>query len=133
MDTNLSPRQVMQRIFDGLAQGDSRAFMDSLADDFRWTLTGSSRWSGTYTGRKEVSETLLKPLFANFATRYTNRAVRMIAEGEWVVVECRGAVATQSGRRYDNEYCYVCRVEAGQLKEIVEYMDTKLVDEVLVR
>ena len=129
--TTENSRALMQRIFDGLAQGDSRAFMDSLADDFRWTLTGSSRWSGTYDGKQEVSEKLLKPLFANFATRYTNRALRIIADGEWVAVECRGNVQTKAGRRYDNQYCYVCRVAGGQLREIVEYMDTKLVDEVL--
>jgi ketosteroid isomerase-like protein len=129
--TTENSRAVMQRIFDGLAHGDSHAFMDSLAEGFRWTLTGSSSWSGTYTGRKEVSEKLLKPLFANFATRYTNQAVRIIADGEWVAVECRGNVGTKAGRRYDNQYCWVCRVVDGKLQELVEYMDTKLADEVL--
>jgi ketosteroid isomerase-like protein len=49
-----------------------------------------------------------------------------------VVVECRGHVMTRSGKPYDNTYCYVCRFGAdGLLHELVEYMDTQLVAEVL--
>jgi len=134
MDTKTgSSRRLMQHIFDGLARGDSQAFVDSLADDFNWTLTGHTNWSRTYRGKQEVMQELMRPLFANFATRYTNNAVRIIADGEWVAVECRGNVQTQSGQPYNNQYCWVCRVQDGRLKEVIEYMDTQLVDEVLVR
>ena len=55
----------------------------------------------------------------------------IIAEGEWAAVECRGNVQTRRGERYDNQYCWVCRVQDGRLKEVVEYLDTQLVDAVL--
>jgi len=128
-----TPKQLLQTIFEGLARGDGRPFRDSLADDFRWTLTGSTAWSRTYEGKQAVLEELMKPLFANFATPYTNTALRFIAEGEWVVVECRGNVTTKAGKPYNNRYCWVCRVEGGQLMEVIEYMDTQLVAEVLER
>ena len=121
----------MQTIFDGLAQGDSKAFLDSLSDDFCWTVPGSNSWSGTYRGRDAVRKQLLRPLFDNFATQYTNTARRFIGEGDWVAVECQGDVATTSGQRYDNRYVWLCRVQEGKLREIIEYMDTELAARVL--
>jgi len=126
-------KQLLQTVFAGLAAGDSGAFVDSLADDFRWTVTGTTKWSGTYRGKEAVMGELMRPLFANFETRYTNTAQRFIAEGDWVAVECRGNVQTKRGQRYDNRYCWVCRVEEGKLKEVIEYMDTALVAAVLER
>ena len=124
-------KQLMQAIFNGLAIGDSKPFLDSLHEDFCWTATGSNSWSGVYRGRKAVREQLLRPLFSNFATQYTNTAQRFIAEGEWVVVECQGKVTTKSGKPYNNRYCWVCRVEDGKLLEVIEYMDTELVSSAL--
>jgi uncharacterized protein len=132
MDTQTAAsKQLLQTIFDGLAQGDPKAFRDSLSDDFTWTLTGTTAWSGTYRGKDVVLKQLMRPLFDQFATRYTNTATRIIGEGEWVVVECRGNVETRTGRRYDNQYCWVCRVTDGRLREVIEYMDTELVAQAL--
>lgn len=132
MTTEVHPgKQLMQAIFNSLTIGDSKLFLDSLHEDFCWTATGSNSWSGVYRGRKVVREQLLRPLFSNFATRYTNTAQRFIAEGEWVVVECQGKVTTKSGQPYDNRYCWVCRVEDGKLLELTEYMDTELVSTAL--
>lgn len=134
MDTSLNPaRQLLQDIFASLAHGDAGPFLDSLADDFCWTAKGHNAWSGTYRGKQAVREKLLSPLFANFADRYTNVAHRFIAEGDWVAVECRGQVTTHAGNPYNNEYCWICRVEDGVLKEVIEYMDTELVSSVLQR
>jgi uncharacterized protein len=128
-----SSKQVLQAVFAGLAQGDPKPFVESLADDFCWTLTGTTEWSGTYRGKQAVREQLMRPLFENFATQYTNTAQRFIAEGDWVVVECRGNVTTRRGEPYNNQYCWVCRVEDGKLKEVIEYMDTELVTKALKR
>ena len=129
--TTQATRTLLQNVFDGLTRGDSRPFVASLSDDFRWVLTGRTRWSRTYEGKEAVMQELMRPLFANFATQYTNTALRIIAEGEWAAVECRGNVQTRRGERYDNQYCWVCRVQDGRLKEVVEYLDTQLVDAVL--
>lgn len=134
MDTLANPnKQLLQEIFAGLARGDSRLFLDSLADDFCWTAKGTNAWSGPYRGKQAVREHLLRPLFANFAGQYTNTAHRFIADGDWVAVECRGKVTTKSGKPYNNEYCWVCRVKDGKLVEVIEYMDTELVTRVLER
>ena len=122
--TSTSPKQSLQRAFAALATGDSRPFLDLMADDFCWAIAGHSAWSGRWEGKQAVRERLFAPLFARFADTYTNEAQRFVAEGDVVVVECRGRVTTKSGRLYNNHYCYVCRFDGGLLRELTEYMDT---------
>jgi uncharacterized protein len=132
--TTMSAREnkrLLQTVFAALADGHTKPFRDAMADDFRWTITGSSEWSGTYVGRDAVIRDLFSPLFAQFADRYTNRAHRILAEGDFVVVECQGRVTTRSGRPYNNSYCYVCRLANGKLDELTEYCDTALIERVL--
>jgi ketosteroid isomerase-like protein len=127
METTHPNKLLMQAIFAGLAHGDAKPLTESMADDFCWTVTGGNAWSGTYCGKQTVMNELMRPLIANFAERYTNTAHRFIADGDWVAVECQGKVMTRTGKRYDNRYCWVCRMEGGRLKEVIEYMDTELV------
>jgi ketosteroid isomerase-like protein len=117
----------MQNIFSELSKGNSRPFIEAMADDFCWILTGSTKWSGTYRGKQTVLTELLRPLSARFADQYTNTAHRFIAEDDYVVVECRGRVTTTAGTPYNNTYCFVCRLDGGKLRELTEYLDTELV------
>ena len=121
-----SNKQLMQSIFAELAQGNGRPFREAMADDFCWKIAGHASWSREWKGKQAVIEGLLKPLYERFATTYTNQADDFIAEGDKVVVQCRGDVMTKSGQRYDNHYCMVFRLQGGQLRELVEYMDTEL-------
>jgi ketosteroid isomerase-like protein len=130
MDTT-GNKAILHAIFDELAKGNGRPFVDAMADDFVWTLTGSSRWSKTFRGKRAVRTQLLAPLFAQFVGVYTNTAARIHADGDYVIVECRGDVTTKEGKPYRNHYCYVVRMAGGKMQEITEYMDTALVDAVL--
>jgi uncharacterized protein len=123
-------KELMQRVFAGLARGDGGPFVESLADDFAWTIIGTTSWSGTYRGKRAVLTDLLKPLMARFAD-YRNTAQRFVAEGDHVVVECRGEAMTQAGKPYNNTYCWVCRVSDGWLRELTEYADTELMTSAL--
>jgi ketosteroid isomerase-like protein len=134
MDTPSSnPHKArMQTIMDALARGDRRPFGQALADDFTWIVPGTNAWSGRYQGLQAVRERLFGPLFAQFVDTYTNTPMRLIAEGDLVVVECRGRVTTRRGLPYHNSYCLVCRFGPdGLLHELVEYMDTQMVADVL--
>lgn len=124
-------KAIMEAIFAALAEGDRRPFGEAMAEDFVWHVPGTTSWSGSYKGRDAVRTMLLRPLFSRFATRYRNRATRIMAEGDIVVVECRGTVRTIDGKDYDNSYCMVCRFAGGKLAELNEYMDTKLMDDAL--
>jgi uncharacterized protein len=129
--TAATNKQLLQQVFEEMSKGNSRPFVDLWADDFCWTVTGNTPWSKTYRGKRTVLKELMGPLFANFATAYTNTAHRFIAEDDYVAVECRGHVTTKTGKPYNNTYCYICRMADGKLKELTEYFDTELVTQSL--
>ena len=120
-------KRFLENAFAELAKGNGKPFVDLMADDFCWTVPGTTRWSKTYRGKQAVLADLMKPLFAQFANQYTNTAQRILADGDYVVVECRGNVTTKSGKPYANEYCYVIRMADGKMRELKEYLDTELV------
>jgi uncharacterized protein (TIGR02246 family) len=125
-------KQAMQTVFEAMAVGDTRPFGELMADDCRWVSPGQSAWSGQWHGKKAMNEQLFAPLYKRFAGKYTNHASRFIADGDFVVVECRGQAILKSGERYDNTYCFVCEFgKDGKLIQVSEYMDTDLAVRVL--
>ena len=130
-DITAANRLRMQEVMAELDKGNGQAFVDAMADDFCWTLEGSTPWSRTYRGKQVVVTELLRPLFAQFATPYVSTTQRVMADGDMVVIEFQGKVTTWAGKAYNNRYCYVCRMEGGQMKELMEYLDTALVNAAL--
>jgi ketosteroid isomerase-like protein len=126
-------KQLMHQIFEELSKGNSEPFVASMADDFRWTVTGTTKWSRTYEGKKSVLVELFGPLRARINGRIRTTAHRLIAEGDYVVVEARGSNTTKNGDPYNNNYCFVFRLSDNQLKEVIEYLDTELVTVALGR
>src|SRR5262249_28454814 len=120
-------KQLVEHIFAELAQGNSPPLVESMSDDFCWTVTGSNQWSGTYRGKQAVLDELLAQLRSRIEGRVKTVAHRVIAEGDFVVVEARGNNTTKAGLPYNNAYYFVIRVADGKLREITEYMDTELV------
>jgi len=104
------------------------AILATMSDDVRWTLIGTTKFSGTMNGKQEIVEKLFKPIFAQLETPGSNVIDNIIAEGDYVVVQQRGTGRkTKSGKDYNNTYCIVYKVAAGKIKEITEYCDTELV------
>ena len=114
-------------MFSELSKGNSQPFIESLADDVHWKITGNTKWSKTYKGKQAVLKELLAPLRAKFANQYTAVPHRFIAEDDFVVVEFSGYVKTKVGMPYNNSYCYVYRLAEGKVRELTEYLDTELV------
>jgi hypothetical protein len=124
-------KQLMQRVFAELASGNGQPCMDALASDARWTVIGTSPWSRTYDGKQAITDELMRPLFRQFASQYKARAVRIVAEDHLVVVEARGEATTKSRKPYNQTYCYVFQLTDGKVRELTEYLDTDLVNQVL--
>jgi ketosteroid isomerase-like protein len=104
------------------------AILATMSDDVRWTLIGTTKFSGTMNGKQEIVEKLFKPIFAQLETPGSNVIDNIIAEGDYVVVQQRGTGRrTKSGKDYNNTYCIVYKVADGNIKEITEYCDTELV------
>jgi ketosteroid isomerase-like protein len=129
--TAIENRLLIQNIMEARSRRDPAPFIAAMADDFVWRITGSSAWSGEYVGKADVCERLLKPLYTQFVAPTSLTPTRILADGDHVVVQCHGDAATVSGEQYANTYCFVIRIQDGQLREMTEYMDTALVERVL--
>jgi uncharacterized protein len=117
-------KQIVQDVFAEPAKGNGRPLVDGMADDFTWTMPGQGTRSGTWSGKQAVREQRLGPLFARFEGAYTNEAVRLVAE-------CRGKAATKTGKTYNNNDCFIFRLQDGKLRELTEYLDTESAAQVL--
>ena len=124
-------RQRLQNIMSELDKGNGKPFVDAMASDFSWTIPGDTPWSRTYSGKQAVVSELLQPLYAQFVLPYISTTRSIMADGDKVAVEFEGKVTTKAGKAYNNRYCYVFRMEGGQMKELMEYLDTALVNAVL--
>ena len=124
--SDLTNKQIIQNIFAEMAKGNSKPFVESMADDFRWILPGTNQWSRTFDGKNAVLTELFGMLSSAIAGPIITTAERFIADGDYVVVEARGKSTTKAGNPYNNRYCFVFRLADGKLKEVTEYMDTEL-------
>jgi ketosteroid isomerase-like protein len=131
IDNTHANRQRIQEIMAELDKGNGKPFVEAMADDFCWTIPGDTQWSRTYRGKRAVVSELLQPLYAQFATPYISTTRSIMADGDKVAVEFEGKVTTKAGKAYNNRYCYVFRMEGGQMKELMEYLDTALVNAAL--
>ncbi|HJQ70877.1 MAG TPA: nuclear transport factor 2 family protein [Blastocatellia bacterium] len=119
-------KQLIETIFSELSKGNSKPLADTFSDKVRWNISGSIKWSRTYDGKEAVFKQLLGPLASLVEGPIRLTAHRIIAEGDYVVVEARGNSTTKSGKDYNNTYCFVIRVVDGKIEELTEYMDTAL-------
>lgn len=124
-------KKLVQQIYADAANRSGTTFVDNLADDVRWVVTGQYSWSQVFVGKDAILNDLMGHVRALLEERTRTVAHNFIAEGDYVVVEARGDNITKAGVRYDNDYCMVWRLENGRIKEIREYCDSALVERAL--
>jgi hypothetical protein len=100
-----------------------------MNEDVTWRWMGVNRWSKSFQGRQTIADKLFggAPDTPNPASTVTVHGIH--TDGDIVVVEHSGRNELPDGRRYDNNYCWVFRIQDGLIKEVREYMDTQLVTE----
>jgi ketosteroid isomerase-like protein len=123
-------KQVVLDFYEAGARGDMDACFALIADDIAWTNIGSTRFSGTYNGKQALAEDLLGPLFGQLKAGISSRIERLTAEGDTVVAQTSGTAETVDGTPYNNTYCQVIQIRNGQIANVMEYMDTALIDSV---
>ena len=119
-------RRFLTEWFDRLeATGfDGGVFLDALADDLVWTATGTSPVSGTFRGKQSYVDNVWRPLDDHLDKWPKATVLRILADGEWAVVQFRGVGGVgRNGTDYTLEYCWVIRVVDDRVREVVGYYD----------
>lgn len=124
-------KELVRTIF---ASSNPSAFLDAMADDVKFTLIGTTKYSGSFNSKQELVAKLFEPLFAALdenGIRLTPD--NLIADGEFVVMQSQGKATGKNRLPYNNTYCHVFRLANGKICEITEYLDTELVTKVFGR
>ncbi len=120
-------KKLIQDMFAELSKGNAPAFLNALADDVRFTIIGTTKYSGTCNGKQELISKVLGPLTAQLEGGLTITPDNFIADGDFVAMQARGKSTTKTGKSYNNTYCQVFRIAGGKVQEVTEYLDTELV------
>lgn len=132
MTTSKENKEIVQHIYEEVSKGNHQVFIDSVTDDFTFTLIGTTPFSGTYKGIQEMFEKSIGPVMSAIKTHPRLIIDKLIAEGDYVVVVDHGeGGVTNEGKDYNNTYCNVIRLQDGKIAEVTEYCDTALVNAVL--
>jgi ketosteroid isomerase-like protein len=120
-------KQLIQTMFAELSKGNAEAFLGNMADNVRFTIIGTTKYSGTCNGKQELIQKVLAPLTAQLESGLTITPENFIADGDYVAMQARGKSTTKTGKSYNNTYCQVFRLANGKVQEVTEYLDTELV------
>lgn len=120
-------KELVRGFFDDIGKGNIQGALNRMAEDLRFTLIGTTRFSGVCNSRKEFVDRILAPLGAQLEGALTITIDNLVADGDFVVVQSHGRSATRNGVAYNNTYCQVFRINDGKIREATEYLDTELV------
>jgi len=120
-------KELVRNMFAELSKGNAEGFLGALADNVRFTIIGTSKYSGTSNGKQELTTKLLGPLSAQLEGGLTITPDNFIAEGTFVAMQARGKSMSKNGKPYNNTYCQVFTILNGKVQEMTEYLDTELV------
>jgi hypothetical protein len=124
-------KALLRHAYAEISKGNPAALMNSLSDDIKWTIIGTTALSGTFNGKQEVADKLAMPLRARLDGPVVFTLDDFIAEGDQVVMRARGRATSKTGKPYNNSYCIVARIVEGKIREMTDYVDTALIDAAL--
>ena len=120
-------KELIRKMFSDLSSGNAEAFLAGFADDARFTICGTTKFSGTFNGKQEFINKVLAPLSAQLEGGLAMAVDNLIADGDFVAMQARGKSDVKNGKTYNNTYCQVFKISAGKVREMTEYLDTELV------
>lgn len=120
-------KQHVREVMDAMSQGRLAPLLEAMAENVTWRWMGVNQWSRSFEGKKSIVDHLFGGATEILAPSSSTEVHRLHADGDYVVIEHSGRNELSDGRRYDNNYCWIFRLQDGLIQEVREYMDTQLV------
>jgi uncharacterized protein len=117
----------VQEIFRSLVSGDGKEFFDHVAEDVDWIVEGTHPLAGHYRSKSDFLAHTFEKLDKVLPQGAQLRVEHTLVSGDWAVVELRSDATAKNGLRFDNRYCWVCRLVNGTIVEVRAYLDSALV------
>jgi uncharacterized protein len=128
-NTNTQPLTVtyIRDIFRNLESGDGKGFFDHVANDVDWIVEGTHPLAGHYHSKADFLSHTFEKLAKVLPEGTQLHVESALVSGDWAVVELRSYATAKNGFRFDNRYCWVCRLVNGMIVEVRAYLDSALV------
>jgi ketosteroid isomerase-like protein len=98
-----------------------------LAEEGTYTVIGTTKVSGIYHGRSDVLIRLV-PVLATFTSPPALKFSNIVVDGDRAVLLASGAGNGPTGPYHQPYYAFSIRVAKDEIVEIVEFMDTTMLD-----
>lgn len=125
-------KKLIQQAFEQWASGNGN-FFDLLTDDVQWTITGSSPFSKTYTGKQQFINETVTPLTSRLAKPIVPKIRGVYADGDVVIALWDGTATAKDGKPYRNTYCWTMTLKNGRITHVVAFLDLMEYMDVLKR
>jgi len=126
-------RAVIERFFEAQQSGDFETAMGLTHDDMVLNVIGRTPVSGRFVGRDEIAwvgTTVFEQLIPE--EQHVAAKWRIVAaEGDCVVALMQGGGPTKGGVPYDQTYCQIFQLRDGRIAEMLEFLDTVVVEAAL--
>ena len=126
---NQTNKDVAWTFISALGASDIETVKRLMTPDVHATLMGTSVLSGDRGYDDIVAIGELFPKITKDGIRFD--LVSATAEDDRVSMELQGHCELVDGRTYDNQYHWLFHIRDGRVCRIKEYLDTKLLDELL--
>lgn len=126
-------KAVVRAYFEAIERGDRNGLIALFHPEVRWRVPKGAiaPYGGLHHGAQKIAEMMLGAVGTAFVPGSQRIAVGlMLAEGDVVIAETRmtakrPARAGKPVPDYDNDYVFVVELEAGQIVEVREHVDTR--------
>ena len=132
MSDDVETHGLIDRFFHCVNNRDFLGFAELLDEDIHFMMIGSTPLSGTADSREgmlAVVGRVAEYVDENFIHL---EEVDRIVSGNRGAMRSLGSARTSDGRPYNNTYLHMIKVEDGRIVEFIEYLDTDLINRVLM-
>jgi ketosteroid isomerase-like protein len=123
MDT----RRVATQFATAVEEGRFLDAFGMIAEDGTYTIIGTTQASGTYRGRAEVLGRLI-PILSGFIAPPALKFSHILVDGDRAVLLGKGAGVGPTGPYEQPYYAFSLRIGDQEVFEIVEFLDTTMLD-----
>jgi ketosteroid isomerase-like protein len=123
-------KQVALEFVRAMGEGDAAALERCLAPDAETVTKGFAGVSGRRSREMMIATTAaFRQLIP---TGFREKILRVIGEGDTVLVEFEGNAVLSNGEPYCNQYAFVFTFENGRIRRLDEYFCTALADRTIL-
>jgi ketosteroid isomerase-like protein len=102
-------------VFKGLENGDGVAFFEYEDNNVDWTVEGTHPLAGHYRSKSDFRSHTFDKLDRVLPQGTQLRVEHALVSGDWAVVELHSLATAKNGLKFDNRYCWVCRLADGKI------------------